>query len=53
MLMFTMNDIGGTGTLSREEFARMLRFARFPLLPFSFFLFMAASDWFPFRLLLL
>ncbi|XP_075883262.1 dual oxidase 1 [Nelusetta ayraudi] len=25
MLMFTMNDIGGTGSLSREEFARMLR----------------------------
>jgi len=25
-LMFSMNDIGGTGYLSKEEFARMLRF---------------------------
>lgn len=25
-LMFSMNDIGGTGFLSKEEFARMLRF---------------------------
>lgn len=24
-LMFSMNDIGGTGFLSKEEFARMLR----------------------------
>lgn len=48
MLMFTMNDIGGTGSLSREEFARMLRFGHFPLLSFSFFPFMAASDWFLF-----
>lgn len=32
MLMFTMNDIGGTGSLSKEEFARMLRFAGVPLL---------------------
>lgn len=40
MLMFTMNDIGGTGSLSREEFARMLRFEQFPLLLFSF-----SSSW--------
>lgn len=26
-LMFSMNDIGGTGSLSPGEFARMLRFA--------------------------
>lgn len=32
MLMFTMNDIGGTGSLSREEFARMLRFDQSPFL---------------------
>lgn len=44
MLMFTMNDIGGTGSLSREEFARMLRLEHVPLLPFSFSFFMAASD---------
>lgn len=53
MLMFTMNDIGGTGSLSREEFARMLRFAQFPLLSFPVLLLMAASDWLLFRLLLL
>lgn len=28
-LMFSMNDIGGTGFLSKEEFARMLRFDQF------------------------
>lgn len=44
MLMFTMNDIGGTGSLSREEFARMLRLERFPLLLFSLSFFMAVSD---------
>ena len=32
--MFSMNDIGGTGYLSKEEFARMLRFD-----PFLFSLF--------------
>lgn len=25
-LMFSMNDLGGTGSLSKGEFARMLRF---------------------------
>lgn len=25
-LMFSMNDVGGNGYLSKEEFARMLRF---------------------------
>lgn len=34
--MFSMNDIGGTGSLSKGDFARMLRFE--PL-----FLFMLAS----------
>lgn len=29
--MFSMNDIGGTGFLSKEEFARMLRFKLFVL----------------------
>lgn len=34
-LMFSMNDIGGTGYLSKEEFARMLRFQQISSSSFS------------------
>lgn len=36
--MFSMNDIDGTGVLSKEEFSRMLRFDRYVF----FFFFMTA-----------
>lgn len=44
-LMFSMNDIGGTGFLSKEEFARMLRFV---LCCFVFVMTVKFSDLFTF-----
>lgn len=43
--MFSMNDIGGTGFLSKDEFARMLRFDWFLFFTASFF----SAWWFVFN----